>query len=386
MISLLNTSFILLANRCNSRGTAPIFCRISIGKLRKTFATGIFIPPRQWSKLSQRVLGSTPEEKLINNRLSDLEAQFARIEKQLYDESKTPSLEAVYACYSGSEEEITLCQIYDLKLAKMELLAGREYTPATTQKFHEVYGHLKVYLSENRAKKESQRKPDIPLKQLDYGFIKRFEEHLLARSLKPITINKIIQRLHQVVGYAVKCRHLQCDLFADYKPLKEKKRLVYLTPEELQRLENYRFSQYRLEQVKNIYLFSVYTGLAYNEASQLQRKHLITGADGKPWIEMVRRKTGRELSIPLLPQASELLTILSPQGEDSFLLSRISNQKDQLLPQGDCRSDGHRQASNAPHSPQDVRNDGTALQRYTNRDRKQATGSCGYCCHTAFLR
>lgn len=105
MISLLKTSFILLANRCNSRGTAPIFCRISIGTLRKTFATGIFIPPRQWSKLSQRVLGSTPEEKLINNRLSDLEAQFARIKKQLYDESKTPSLEAVYARYSGSEEE-----------------------------------------------------------------------------------------------------------------------------------------------------------------------------------------------------------------------------------------------------------------------------------------
>lgn len=146
MISLLRTSFILLANRCNSRGMAPVFCRLSIGKLRKTFATGIFIPPKQWSKLSQRVLGTTPEEKLNNNRLSDLEAQFARIEKQLYDEGKIISLETIYARFSGSEEEITLCQIYDEKLAKIELLAGREYTPATIQKFREVYGHLKAYL------------------------------------------------------------------------------------------------------------------------------------------------------------------------------------------------------------------------------------------------
>lgn len=321
MISLIKTSFILLANRCNSRGIAPVFCRLSTGKLRKTFATGIFIPPKQWSKLSQRVLGTTPEEKLINNRLSDLEAQFTRIEKQLYDEGKTISLEAVYARFSGSEEEITLCRIYDEKLAKMELLTGREYTPATIQKFREVYGHLKAYLT------ESQKRPDIPLKQLDYNFIKRFEDHLLARNLKPITINKIIQRLRQIVGYAVKCGYIQRDPFADYKPLKEKKRLVYLTPEELQKLENYHFSQRRLEQVKNIYLFSVYTGLAYNEASQLQRKHLITGMDGKLWIEMVRQKTGREFAIPLLPQAAELLRILAPEEGDGFLLPRISNQK-----------------------------------------------------------
>ena len=321
MVPLIKTSFILLVNRCNSRGVAPVFCRLSIGKLRKTFSTGIFIQPGQWSKLSQRVLGSAPEDRLINKRLSDLETQFARIEKQLYDEGKTPSIEAVYARFSGSEEEITLCQIYDEKLAKMERLVGREYTVATIQKFREVYGHLKVYIS------ESQQKQDIPLKRMDYSFIKHFEEYLLARNLKPITVNKIIQRLRQIVGYAVKCGHLQRDPFADYKPLKEKKRLVFLTPEELQKLESYHFSQRRLEQVKNIYLFSVYTGLAYNEALQLQHKHLVTGADGKLWIEMIRRKTGRELFIPLLPQASELLSILSPYAENGFLLPRISNQK-----------------------------------------------------------
>lgn len=327
MISTVKTSFLVFLSKRNYRGLVPIFCRLTLGKARKQFATGIFIPPRQWSKLSQRVLGTTPEEKLINNRLSDLEAQFARIEKQLYDEGKTISLETIYARFSGSEEEITLCRIYDEKLAKMELLAGKEYTPATIQKFQEVYAHLKTYLTESQRRAESQRKPDIPLKQLDYSFIKHFEEHLLARSLKPITINKIIQRLRQIVGYAVKCGHIQRDPFADYKPMKEKKRLVYLTPEELQRLENYHFSQHRLEQVKNIYLFSVYTGLAYNEASQLQRKHLITGMDGKPWIEMVRRKTGREFAIPLLPQAAELLRILAPEEGDGFLLPRISNLK-----------------------------------------------------------
>lgn len=49
--------------------------------------------------------------------------------------------------------------------------------------------------------------------------------------------------------------------------------------------------------------------------------------DAKPWIEMVRRKTGREFAIPLLPQAAELLRILAPEEMDGFLLPRISNQK-----------------------------------------------------------
>ena len=93
-------------------------------------------------------------------------------------------------------------------------------------------------------------------------------------------------------------------------------------------MECYHFSQERLEQVKNIYLFSVYTGLAYNEAVNLLHDHISRGFDGRNWITLTRQKTDREFSIPLLPQAEKLIGILAESKEDDgYVLPRISNQK-----------------------------------------------------------
>ena len=52
------------------------------------------------------------------------------------------------------------------------------------------------------------------------------------------------------------------DPFIDHSPLKVEKELIFLTPEELHKLENYQFAQERLAKVRDLYLFSVYTGLA----------------------------------------------------------------------------------------------------------------------------
>lgn len=89
----------------------------------------------------------------------------------------------------------------------MEALVGKEYTPATLKKFKEVYAHVQEYVAERFGVK------DIPLKQLGYAFIKQYEEFLLERGLKPITINKIIQRLRQMITYALKCNYIQRDPF-----------------------------------------------------------------------------------------------------------------------------------------------------------------------------
>ena len=50
-----------------------------------------------------------------------------------------------------------------------------------------------------------------------------------------------------------------------------KKIIVFLSVEELKELENYVFSQLRLQEVKDWFIFRSYTGLAYNEISRLQK-------------------------------------------------------------------------------------------------------------------
>ena len=323
MIQILKISFFIVLSRINAKGLIPIFCKLSLGENKKPFSTGLFIRPDQWDKMSQRVKGAEDYNKLINNKLSEIEAQFIRIEKQLYDEGKDITLAEVYSRYLGKTDEKSLCMVFEERISRMESLVGTEYTASTLQKFKEVYAHVRLFI------REYTRQQDIPLKQLNYRFIQQFVEFLLGKRLKPITINKIIQRLRQMVLYAIRCDYLSRDPFIDHKPLKEKKQIVFLTAEELHKLESHTFHQRRLETVKQIYLFSVYTGLGYHEASILQPKHIQIGFDGKEWITITRLKTDKEVSIPLLPQAKAILSLFeaSIEVQQGFLLPRISNQK-----------------------------------------------------------
>jgi site-specific recombinase XerD len=122
--------------------------------------------------------------------------------------------------------------------------------------------------------------------------------------------------------------YLVKDPFILHKARKPKKEVIYLTESELKTLENYKFSQVRLQLVKDLFVFCCYTGLAFQEMTNLESKHIIKGFDGNLWIEMIRQKTDKKISIPLLPKAKELL---SEYGEDitkefkRFPL--ISNQK-----------------------------------------------------------
>lgn len=322
MVSKLKITFFHYLYKQNSRGEAPIYCRIVLASKKQQFSTGLNLTSGLWDVESQRAKGYSIEIQVLNRQLQEIYSELIRIEKQLYDEGCTISIEEIYARYRNKSTEHTLFEIYKERLKKMEALVGKEYTPATLKKFKEVYAHVQEYVAERFGVK------DIPLKQLGYAFIKQYEEFLLERGLKPITINKIIQRLRQMITYALRCNYIQRDPFVDYKPLKERKQLIFLTQEELDKLEGYHFSQERLEQVKNIYLFSVYTGLAYNEAVNLLHDHISRGFDGRNWITLTRQKTDREFSIPLLPQAEKMIGILAESKEDDgYVLPRISNQK-----------------------------------------------------------
>ncbi|WP_052308529.1 site-specific integrase [Solitalea canadensis] len=112
-----------------------------------------------------------------------------------------------------------------------------------------------------------------------------------------------------------------------YKKKKYLKEVVFLEKKELNLLEDHNFSQKRLEQIKDCFIFSCYIGLAYNEASILTKEHLIEREDGFLWIEMIRQKTTRPLIIPLLPKALEILYKYGFPEKERQSLPLISNQK-----------------------------------------------------------
>lgn len=325
MIPKIKVFFYIIASKTTEKNTSNIYCRITLNNYRKQFATGISIKTNAWDKMKQKAKGKTNGCGAINKHLNQIQNEIAEAEIKLMTEKPDSyTVDDIYMVFKGEYEENqpTLLKLFKERLDKMEKLVGKEYTVRTFRKFREVYHHTQNFVNEIYHAK------DIPFKKLNFKFIQDFQEYLLIQKHhKPITANKILQRVNQIVSLAVKYKYIPEMPFKGYKPLKEVKKLVYLTEEEVKKLENFQFAQERLAKVRDLYMFSVYTGLAYNEAFGLKYEHIIKGFDGKEWIKMVRQKTQREINIPLLPQAKRIMEKYHLSEEQEYVLPTISNVK-----------------------------------------------------------
>ena len=81
----------------------------------------------------------------------------------------------------------------------------------------------------------------------------------------------------------------------------------YLLKDELQNIEDLNLTFPRLDIVRDIFVFSCYSGLAYVDVANLTKNNIRLGIDGDLWIITERTKTKSQSNIPLLPKAHELI-------------------------------------------------------------------------------
>lgn len=320
----LKVLFLIDKVRTNKKGQAPIRCRITFLGARKKFSTGLFVNPKNWHNKLQIAKPPNDENKHINTQLSlimkDINKAFLFLQVQELDFD----VNEIYNQYSGTSLSIerTILEIFNIHINKQEKLIGIETTKVSVAKFHQTQGHLESFIWNYHKKK------DYLLKDLKFSFITDFEYYLKTEKLfKQNTIYKTIQRFRQIVRLAVAMDFLIKDPFLLHRNSKPKKEIIFLNPDELNSLEQHHFAQKRLQQICDMFILCCYTGLAYNEMNELNTKHIEIGFDGLEWIKMIRRKTDKEISIPLLPKAKEILIKFEPLAKDNKCLPRISNQK-----------------------------------------------------------
>ena len=184
----------------------------------------------------------------------------------------------------------------------MQKLVGIDVKQVSVEKYNQSLAHIKTYL------KFKYNKSDFLLKDLRLQFLHDFEYYLKTeKKFLPNTVYKTLQRLRRVVRVSVGAEYLMKDPFVLHKANKPRPQVIFLTTDELEALEKHQFSQPRLQQVKDWFVFSCYTGLAYNEIKNLKKQHIVKGFDGMLWIEMKREKTQKNIAVPILPKAQELL-------------------------------------------------------------------------------
>jgi len=315
--------FFLYKSKINDKGASPIFCRITINNARKQFSTGHFINEKQWNVQVQRVKGNSADTHYINSNLDLIKQNIQKSYNQILRDKEFFYVDDVYNRFSGKDtEQKTLLLAFDYHNKKMKTLIGKDYVQATYDKFVIIQGHVSNFI------KHYYNKSDYPLRDLKLNFLSDLDYYLKTeKNQNQNTINKVIERVKKVIKIAVGNGWLTSDPFILYQKKKFVKEVVFLDAFELKELENHKFAQDRLAAVRDCFIFSCYTGLAYNEAALLNSGHLQSDKTGTVWIEMIRQKTQRPIMVPVLPKAMLLLQQFGYPNKRGPLLPVISNQK-----------------------------------------------------------
>jgi len=319
----LSIRFVISKAKMNQRGLCPISCRITFENKRLAFATGLFVNPDYWNAKRQNVLTEDLESKSKNGQLSLISQKLNNAHLALELASNKYSINDIFDKYAGKiiQKEDNVVNYFRRFLAKKSQLIDKDIKESTWKKFEYVCNDLEGFIF------SAYKKKDFPLNKLNSQFLADFEHYLkTVKDQKQVTLNKAIQRFRKPIKVAVAEGYLDKDPFAQYKPGRVRKEVVFLSTDELKLLEEHQFAQPRLELVKDLFVFCCYTGLAYHEMANLKKEHIVMGFDRNEWIQMKREKTSKMISVPILPQAKVLLDKYNNESED-FALPKFSNQK-----------------------------------------------------------
>jgi site-specific recombinase XerD len=316
-----------LKKRANAKEQkVPVYMRITVDGQRVEIATGERIEPKLWDPSEGRARGRTPEIEEINSTLSKLEMKINDTARYLRDYDEEITAEKIKNRYLGKvEKPMMLVEVFEEHNRKVMALVNREFALATATRYETTLKHTIDFMQWKYKKK------DIRVKQIDHHFITEFEFYL--RSVRKCNNNsafKYIKNFGKIVRICLANGWITINPFLNYKIRIKKVDRPFLSKEELDVMASKKFVGTRLDQVRDIFLFSCYTGLAYVDVQKLKRSEIVRGFDGEQWIFTSRQKTDTPSRIPLLPYALSVIEKYRdhPQCEnEDRLLPILSNQK-----------------------------------------------------------
>ncbi len=326
----MNTSvsilFYIKRAKVNNLGVCPIYTRVTVNAKRFEFSTNKSINPDKWSSEGSKVKGTSEEARTINSHLDYLKNQILQAEKKLIKKDISVSSENLKNELFGlTETKRMLVPIFQDHNNKIKELVGKEYAPGTLERYTTSLKHTIEFMQ------WKYNISDINITKIDHAFITDYEFWLRSvRNCANNTAVKYLKNFNKIIKLCLANDWLDKNPFANYKSKVKEVERVYLTEDEIQNIINKDFKTERLSLVRDIFLFSCFTGLAYIDVKNLTKSHISYGIDGEKWIFTHRQKTESASKIPILPVTQMIIDKYEnhPQchNEDK-LLHILSNQK-----------------------------------------------------------
>ena len=304
----------------------PIYIRITVNGKRIELSAKREIESLKWNSHSGRAIGNKEEIKTLNAYLDTFQMKLFEAQRQLLESGKPFTAETLKNKMTGKEERPRmLIEIVKHHNDSIKTLIGLDYSRPTWVKYNTTQKHIGEFLQ------WKYQITDINIRELNFEFINDFEFYL--KSQKKIDVNtnaKYIKNIKKIVNECVAKNWLDKDPFIGYKIKRKHTERGFLNEFELKEIEEKEFTIERLNYVRDIFLFSCYTGLAYVDIYNLTKENISIGIDGEKWIFTHRQKTETASRIPLLQSALNILHKYSQHPKvinENKLLPVPSNQK-----------------------------------------------------------
>jgi site-specific recombinase XerD len=309
-----------------ANGLVPIYTRITINGKRFEQSTNRFVEISKWSTEGNKMKGTSEEARLINNHLDLLKNQIRDAEMELIHKKTPVTIETIKSKLLGIDERARmLVPIFQDHNNKIKELIGKEYAPGTLERYTTSLKHTIEFMQ------WKYNVSDIDITKIDHAFVTEYEFWLRSvRNCANNTAVKYLKNFNKIIKLCLANDWLDKNPFANYKSKVKEVERVYLTEEEIQSIIEKDFKTERLSLVRDIFLFSCFTGLAYIDVKNLTKSHISYGIDGEKWIFTHRQKTESASKIPILPVTQMIIDKYEnhPQcNNEDKLLPILSNQK-----------------------------------------------------------
>jgi site-specific recombinase XerD len=291
--------FYINTSKTKKSGECPILGRISIDGENTAFSTGLDILPEDWNANK----GLSRSNSFVNKQIEQFRAETGRHYKNMLENKGYVTAGMLKNALRGiGINQNTVIQEFSNFLEEKKKGIGIKNAENTYIQYCKGYQHFKNFL------KEKLGVDDIPFGKVNIALIEDFAYYLkVDLHLAAISVHSFIAPLRTTVKRGFNRGLLRQDPFFDFTQEKIIEHRRYLSGEELERLMKTGFKRASTNFIRDMFLFSTFTGLSYSDLKDLRYKNIQVNEDGSRWIAINRRKTGTASYIPLMDIPLQIL-------------------------------------------------------------------------------
>lgn len=298
-----NIKTLLDLRRAKSDGTFNIIFRITDHKKVYTINSGISLPQHYWDERKGQVDKTHPNAKLLNIKLSKHFFKIEQVVLSLDDEFSIDKLKAILSGKPLVNAPETF-QVFADKIIQQMMEANRVGNAIVYQT---AVNRLIAYCGK-----------DVSFMEVNYKLLDQFSHHLITSGLKVNSVSNYFRSIRAIYNKAIKMKVVDRSFypFHDVSIKSEKTAKRAVLKQDIVALIKLPLDENSAAKMAlNYFMLSFYLrGISFTDLAYLKLSNIIDVR-----IEYKRRKTHKNYSVKLFPEAETIINQMHAPGSEYLL-------------------------------------------------------------------